>query len=198
MHVGNPTTQPYVVVGYHGCDRIIAEKVLSGELGLKPSKNEYDWLGHGVYFWENNPLRAWEWVNELKSRGVRGIKTPAVIGGIIDLGRCFNLQNSSNLKVVEVAYKEFKKTVDKAGIPLPENKASKTNPGGDLLLRYLDCAVINHAMSLVERSNHSFDTVRSFFVEGVPLYPNAGFHKKDHIQICVRHPEKILGYFRPA
>jgi hypothetical protein len=35
------------------------------------------------------------------------------------------------------------------------------------------------------------------FIEGLPLYENAGFHEQTHIQICVRKPEQIIGYFRP-
>jgi hypothetical protein len=29
------------------------------------------------------------------------------------------------------------------------------------------------------------------------LYPNAGFKEKNHIQICVRTPGSIKGFFRP-
>jgi hypothetical protein len=42
-----------------------------------------------------------------------------------------------------------------------------------------------------------FDTVRAAFIEGPPLYENAGFHEQTHIQICVRGPQQIMGYFRP-
>jgi hypothetical protein len=42
-----------------------------------------------------------------------------------------------------------------------------------------------------------FDTVRGFFVEGRELYPAAGFRELDHIQICVRSPQRVIGYFWP-
>jgi hypothetical protein len=35
------------VLGYHGCDAEIAEKLLRGE-PFEQSQNDYDWLGHGV------------------------------------------------------------------------------------------------------------------------------------------------------
>jgi hypothetical protein len=38
--------------------------------------------------------------------------------------------------------------------------------------------------------------VRAAFVEGEPLYVGAGFHARTHIQLCVRKPDRILGYFR--
>jgi len=51
-------TLPSFVLGFHGCDRRVAERVFAGKSTLKSSENDYDWLGHGVYFWENNPQRA--------------------------------------------------------------------------------------------------------------------------------------------
>ena len=38
------------IVGFHGCEKDIAEKVLSGKNVLKASENDYDWLGTGIYF----------------------------------------------------------------------------------------------------------------------------------------------------
>lgn len=57
-----------IVVGYHGCDKSLGKRILAGDVGLKPSRNKYDWLGHGAYFWENNYERAWLWAEQLKSR----------------------------------------------------------------------------------------------------------------------------------
>ena len=34
-------------------------------------------------------------------------------------------------------------------------------------------------------------------VEGDELYPGAGFHDKNHIQICIRNPNCIKGFFIP-
>jgi len=30
----------------------------TGSSDFKPSENDYDWLGHGMYFWENSQHRA--------------------------------------------------------------------------------------------------------------------------------------------
>ena len=43
----------------------------------------------------------------------------------------------------------------------------------------------------------SFDSVRGVFFEGEEIYPNASFRVKDHIQICVRNPNCIKGFFLP-
>ena len=42
----------------------------------------------------------------------------------------------------------------------------------------------------------AYDTVRGAFWEGEPLYPSAGFKRKNHVQLCVRRPDCIKGYFR--
>ena len=41
---------PSFVLGYHGCDAALAEEVLAGREILRPSRNDYDWLGEGIYF----------------------------------------------------------------------------------------------------------------------------------------------------
>jgi len=39
-----------------------------------------------------------------------------------------------------------------------------------------------------DANKRAFDSVRGVFWEGKPLYPNAGFAEKHHIQICVCNP----------
>ena len=55
------------VLGYHGCDRAVGERVLANKVHLKASNNDYDWLGTGIYFWENSPRRALEWAKYAKA-----------------------------------------------------------------------------------------------------------------------------------
>lgn len=42
-----------------------------------------------------------------------------------------------------------------------------------------------------------FDSARGLFSEGKRIYPDAGFKAKTHVQICVRNPSCIKGYFVP-
>lgn len=56
-----------VVVGYHGCTEAFAKELLLGKKPIgdwQPSQNEWDWLGHGVYFWEHAPAGALRWPRE--------------------------------------------------------------------------------------------------------------------------------------
>ena len=53
------TKRAGLVLGFHGCDKSVRDKVISdSDVALEPSNNDYDWLGGGVYFWENNLIRA--------------------------------------------------------------------------------------------------------------------------------------------
>ena len=187
---------PNFVLGFHGCDQSVFEKVLNGNDRLKFSKkNDYDWLGHGIYFWENNPKRAYEYADEQKKRSST-IKNIAVIGAIIDLGYCLNLMESNSLQAVKQGYYLMLELYKTTNAEMPENKNIGNNT--DLLKRYLDCAVIESVNNFKKINNkREFDTVRGLFLEGNKLYPNAGFREKNHIQICVRNPNCIKGYFKP-
>jgi hypothetical protein len=80
------------IVAYHGCDREIGERALLEGHGLEPSKNEHDWLGEGIYFWEYGPYRAEQWARWKAQRNE--IDQPYVIGAYIHLGNCFDLTDT--------------------------------------------------------------------------------------------------------
>lgn len=184
-----------LVLGYHGCDQAVAKKVLAGRENIKASSNDFDWLGNGAYFWENDPARALDWAKQLQQGSLARIKTPAVVGAIIDLGNCLNLVRSEHLALIKQAYDKLEQSLRSLQVPLPVNRPLRDN--GDLLIRRLDCAVIEYLCSRFKDEKESIDTVRAVFFEGDELYPNAGFRQKNHIQICVRDLYCIKGYFRP-
>ncbi|HVZ07016.1 hypothetical protein [Rhodopila sp.] len=177
------------VLGYHGCDRNVADRVLSGE-PFVPSQNTYDWLGHGIYFWESNPRRGLEFAEELMEapRGTPRISFPTVVGAIIDLGVCLDLTTSAGLSQLAIGYDVLRQIADKS----PSRKIP-TNKG---LRRNLDCAVLNTVRQILEREHIRIDTVKAAFIEGEPVYPTANFYRKTHIQICVCEPDQIKGVFR--
>lgn len=181
-----------LVLGYHGCDLPIARKIVAGQIQQRPSRNEYDWLGSGLYFWEDSQARALRWAQE-QSRSQQGrIKTPAILGAIIDLGNCLNLIDAEHLGLVKAAHEAYLEFCRNSGLEPAQNR------GKDMGSRKLDRAVFETLHHLrKQKSEQQFDTVRAFFVEGEPLYENAGLRSLDHVQICVRDPQKIIGYFLP-
>jgi hypothetical protein len=187
---------PSFILGYHGCDVELAEQVLAGQRALDPSHNDYDWLGNGVYFWEHNARRAFDFAREVAAKphpSRQKIQTPAVVGAVINLGYCLNLLDSRYIAMVRQAYDLLNATLQATKQPMPQNKV-----GPDLVIRDLDCAVIQSLHRRRRKTKRKpFETVRAAFFEGGPLYANAGFAAKNHIQIAVRDQRCILGYFRP-
>lgn len=188
-----------LILGFHGCDQSVVDKVIRGEDELLPSNNLWDWLGNGVYFWENSPSRAFEFAIDLSKHPERTkhpIKNPAVIGAVINLGYCLNLLDYQMVSILQESYNALEALMKSSGLPLPKNHRSGTEE--DLLRRNLDCAVIETLHNTRRRNGHQlFDSVKGVFWEGKPLYEGAGFREKDHIQICIRNPNCIKGYFLP-
>lgn len=176
-----------LLLGYHGCDQSVAEKLVGGT-PFKPSENEFDWLGSGVYFWEANPKRALEFAEEQMKRG--RVARPDVVGAVISLGLCLDLTTKAGLDAVGQAYADYKTIVETADEVLPTNS-------NDMLRRNLDCAVVNYlAQSAEDNALPVFDSARGVFVEGTEVYPNSGFMHKTHIQIAIRNLDCIKGVFR--
>ena len=191
--------KPGLVMGFHRCDISVRTAVVLNEAKLLPSQNDYDWLGHGIYFWENNRLRALQFAQELQAH-VRKNKSPiiqpATLGAVIDLGHCLDLMDTEHLQLLRTSYEKLQTAYYNYGVKLPENKSSTFS--NEKLIRELDCCVIqNFHESRLDLCLKPFDSVRSVFVEGEPLYPNAGFNEKNHIQLCIRNPNCIKGYFIP-
>lgn len=177
-----------LTLGYHGCDREIADALVNGSKTPDPGRKSHHWLGPGVYFWEESPSRARRWAEEGRRRGA--LANPAVVGAVIDMGHCLNLIDMAHLDLVKTAHETYVKACATAGFEVLKNK------GPDLAGRFLDHAVFEtlHRMRQ-EQGEEPFDTIRAFFIEGGPLYPDAGLRALDHVQVCVRNPRKILGFF---
>jgi len=185
-----------IIIGFHGCDKSVRDKIVAGEFFMQESHNGYDWLGHGFYFWENNLKRAEDFAKEKQKRTPDKISEPAVLGAFINLGYCLDLLDAAYLESLKGFYDVVKINYEDQKTSIPTNQ---TGQGSfDLLLRNLDCAVIEtfHAFNKANQKK-AFDSVRGVFWEGENLYPNAGFKEKNHIQICVRNPNCIKGFFIP-
>lgn len=184
--------QPFQVTGFHSCDKEVGLRVLNGKENLKPSINSWDWLGNGIYFWEQNPKRALEYAIENasgKQYNKVPIKTPFILGAIVELGNCLNLIEHESLGILHEAYLGLEELYKKIDEPLPVNKGDN---------RALDCAVIKYIhQSRKESGENPYDSVRGAFSEGEKAYPGTSFTSRHHIQICVLNEDLIKGYYLP-
>lgn len=186
-----------MTIAYHGCDASVVAKVLSGDDTLAPSEEDYDWLGQGIYFWEHGPQRAYDWALEEKEREPEKIQMPDVLGAYINLGQCFDLLDTANTRLLQAVYPQFERFITESGKPMPKNRSAPGGTDPDKVLRFLDCAVIKYALDKVAAKGLLYQTVRGVFVEGGPAFPGAEINLKSHIQISVRDPRCIVGFFRP-
>ena len=175
------------IIGYHGCERAFAHDVLLGRMPIdqwQPSHNVWDWLGHGIYFWEHSPQRAMRWAQE-------HCADPAVLGAVVQLGKCFDLLDESITALLAESYNELASAFAQQAQQLPDNVGAAGK------LRKLDCLVINDCLDRLAQQNILYDTVRGAFLEGDPAYPGAGFSRETYIQLAVRNPTCLLGVFLP-
>lgn len=112
------------VLGYHGCSREVAEAALSGKASLRPSTNDYDWLGNGIYFWEDDCSRALRWAR--KKHG----ENAYVVGCVISLGNCLNLQKQDHLDFLIEAHSDLVSIHEQLATEMPTNTG-----GADMLCR---------------------------------------------------------------
>ncbi|TFF33360.1 hypothetical protein [Mucilaginibacter psychrotolerans] len=198
--------RPNFIIGFHGCDISVANNLVNNPDHIKISTEKFDWLGHGMYFWENNYVRAMQWAEEKKARGK--IATPAVVGAVIQLGQCCDFLDSKFIRMIQSYHPIMELEYKAAGRNLPENLDHAKDPNKDKLQRILDCTAIEFMHSKIatqiaeDISNkgysnfHNFDSTRGVFTEGGPAFPGAGILEKSHIQICVRNINCIKGFFK--
>ena len=170
---------PRLVIGFHGCTPKFADALIAGEVPIdqwEPSRNRYDWLGEGIYFWEHGPERARAW-------GKGG-----VVGAAIQLGTCLDLTDIVATRLLGAAYDSLAETYLAEGMPLPENRGKR---------RERDRLVVDQVVTLASSAGVRYQTVRAPFLEGDPAYPGTEIRLESHIQLAVRDPTCIVGVFRP-
>jgi hypothetical protein len=162
------------VVAFHGTRRSTAEKLVAG----------VPFGQSGIYFWEYAPQQAWWWAERRY-----GKDDSAVVGALVRLGRCIDLLDPSNAKLLAEAHAELEESLGKVGVPLKNNANTH---------KYRDCAVFNYLFARLEQSQVVVESVRSVFVvmearKGLPrLWNRSGVFRGAHIQLSVREPDNIL------
>ncbi len=161
-----------IVTVYHGTSIERATLAIACQ-ELVSSHNEWDWLGDGIYFWEESPDRAIAWAQ--KKNG----SSAAVIVTEVRLGRCLDLFDTKWVTVVRAAHKQLLNTYTIRGASPPANHRGN---------HALDRAVINH----VCENLYEIDTVRGPFLEGDSIFPEGSFSNLTHVQIAVRNLNAIV------
>lgn len=164
------------IYGYHGTSQMKAASILTN--GFRASDNDYDWLGTGIYFFQDAPLRAKQWATQQHP------ENPAVICAIIKLDNCIDLFDIGWQPLLKNVYNLFvQQYLD------TERRLPQQNPDRSKAHR-LDCAFFNFATELI-RQEQPIDSVRAAFMEGDRLFPDSAIFDLAHIQIAIRNPDLI-------
>ncbi len=159
------------VTGYHGTVASRVEDVVFRQR-FKPSVNDYDWLGHGIYFWEGSADHAIQW-----AVGRHG-KSAAVVQATIRLGHCLDLLDTKYVPLLQTARRELEADCKSREVQVPVNLGDSHD---------LDCAIVEWVCT----HHLEAETVRAAFRQGPALFPGSMFQDLTHIQIAVRDPSAI-------
>jgi hypothetical protein len=162
------------VYGYHGTSQTKALSILKH--GFLPSDNDYDWLGTGIYFFQDAPIRAKQWAMEQHPN------EPAVICSLIQLENCIDLFDVKWFPLLKNVYNLFEQQYRLSDRPLP-----KQNPYRSKAHR-LDCAFFNYASQFVAHKGQISSSTRAVFVEGNCIFPDSAIFDLAHVQISVKDP----------
>jgi hypothetical protein len=166
-----------LVYGYHGTSQTKAANIL--QHGFLTSDNDYDWLGTGIYFFQDAPIRAKQWATQQHPND------PAVICALIKLENCIDLFDVGWQPLLKNMYNLFTERRRSMNRPLP-----KQNPGSSKAHR-LDCAFLNFAHELMLSQGQSIDSIRAAFIEGERIFPDSAIFDLTHVQIAIRNPTLI-------
>ncbi|HEX8245400.1 MAG TPA: hypothetical protein VF541_17935 [Longimicrobium sp.] len=166
-------------IGFHGTSIERAERILVA--GFQISRNDWDWLGDGAYFFQDGRARAAEWARE------RFGNQAAVVGAEIELDGCIDLLDITWERVLANAHARYVEQLALTGAPLPAQTR-----GAHRLARH----VLNYLAGRMAEDGMLVRTVRAAFAEGEPIYPGSALLSRSHVQIAVRDLSAIVRAWR--
>lgn len=171
------------VYAHHGTSKERAGAIL--ETGFKQSEDQVEWLGFGIYFFEDAPSRAYQW-GKKKYPG----EEVCILDAEIALERCLNLLDPEGVEKLKPNY-----SLHIAAVGVENAAMLKSTRLGN---RQLDCHVINFACERWAENDIAVHVVRGAFEEGDPLHsggegvPPSQILDRTHVQLAVRDCRAIL------
>ena len=187
-----------LVVAYHGCDRTTENALVSGDLQhLDASDNLYDWLGPGVYFFQDDWRRALMFAQASAEQPTRRftarpIREPSVVGAVLRLSSILDVSTQSGIEAFRLAYQ----SLQASGVPLLKNRKSVPTDT-DVIVRALDRQVFKYLHQMfADQDLAPVDAIRGAFPQGDAVAPTSAIFANSHVQIALRNPRCVLGWFR--
>ena len=147
--------------------------------GLRWSTEMHDWLGHGIYFWEDISWAEW-WQAE-RWHESKGVGPGAILAASINTDLLLDLGSRSDAGYFR----------EEASINLEAIQKRKNRPVNDRenQLFHLDCEVANSVQKrLADAGKHG---LRMPFYLGQSLTSGGNFFADQHLQVCLWNTESL-------
>ncbi|MFM7548693.1 MAG: hypothetical protein ACKO8I_07420 [Cyanobacteriota bacterium] len=147
--------------------------------GIRWSTEMHDWLGHGIYFWEDISWAEW-WQAE-RWHMSQGVRSGAILAASIDADLLLDLSSRSDADFFR----------EEASVALEAIQRRKNHPVNDNKnqLFYLDCAVVNSIQrSLADSGKQG---LRMPFHLETSLTEDGNFFAGQHLQVCLWNIEAL-------
>ncbi len=166
-------------IGYHGTTLSAAQSIVTD--GFLPSNSPWEWLGHGIYFWQDAPNRAREWARDWHAR--KGYEGPiAVVAARIDLHAFVDLLDQVDMDLVSAYARKFEIRMAQLGSRL-KNKYP---------VHRLDCAIFNFLTNVLSSRGRAVRGYRAACVEGKAITTDSPIYDRSHLQLAVIDQDAIL------
>lgn len=165
------------IKAYHAGDVEKIEHFLACRQYMASSYSTNNWLGEGLYFWENNPIKAEKWLIQ-KNKG-------AIMECDIDTENLLNLLEDNDDS--ESFFEQAKALSQKHGTILLNNRSSQNFQ--------LDCKIFNEYK---KGCLNQFSGIRMAFYLGESITKDGNIYTGQHIQIClwdvsaIKNPSKYI------
>jgi hypothetical protein len=165
----------FSVYGYHGTSHKNAESILRN--GFRSSNSGGDWLGPGVYFWQDAPERAQSWAKKHHP------ENPVVIRSsiIFEESKNMDLLDTFWFPILVKQHKAFLSSFLELDIPIQDKDITKSN------LHKLDHEFLNYiSCAINEEKPGRVAVIRAAFTEGEPIFDSSAIYDLSHVQIAVK------------
>ena len=185
---------PRTVRAYHGTTYTAALAVLSGQSPFHPSTKPDDWLGHGIYFFEESLALAVDWAFGRVARNARQglFDSPVVIAADIDLSHCLDLCSADHVANLRHIYQALPRPVRAQHAPILHTAAGHPVTVGDLPMsaaawtfNSTDTTAIDALVRDLKQNGTPITSKRAAFVDGTQLYTNSYLFDRSQVQIAV-------------
>jgi hypothetical protein len=178
-----------LVYGYHGTSRESAMSILGTAFEMC-NRND-DWLGKGVYFWQDAPLHANWWAREYKR-----YDDPVVLCSEIYFNPdfCIDLLDSTKDSLIVSILRSSSEQVNRSILRkrMEERQRGLQDYSGSWFSA-IDKHTIDFAtQSVGEIRGRPVKAVRSIFQDGEKIHSTSRLYDMSHVQLVVIDPTIIM------